>query len=852
MPTTYYQEHEIYEDGNGYTKIILSISDTHDGLFQSLSSATCYETGILEIGDESKNAEGVNSKLIESELKIVMDETTFGACKNGSTAIDIACRDFVLQSLDTAVTRYVALFYTYSDAADQNIAANISFKGVISPKIESQHINWDSEQYSSTTGSTKVHTIEARPYYATVIGQFTLEQLIDGDSDIGIPGLEKTAAGADDMTWANTHVQDRRGYYKEVLGSSYINSLRVHKLVNLNTVLRKLADNLEAAVNTLPNQSGFAITFNRSELNWKVHPARFYRPVLPAGAATSRSWEFPSFSDKKFMKPEDWNDHLFGQHDPYSPSVTPYNVYSDEAISLVIDPDETNLTIAHHKESIWIDYKTVITKDYTETVDGYNKILESNPSAARDFKWANRFENFTELMYAIAINLGLYVEIQYTDNNVLNVEFTANHEIAQPTIYLKDSTSAKQVIESIEGDQKRNYVGATSYLNYEYNKFQTDVYKQSMGSVDTDPAKLGDFDAVASYPTPPTFNENTTLFTLSPSCKMRAVSASRLWGWDDQNSPQLYNSLFAQNHFSSRDDGSTETDYLQEHCSAVSLTTAMFMFVDKRTGEVDSPDDYWVQAARISYKIIDLWGVEKEASYGSLSDWLQSNNTRSTHLLESTIDLEVPGLTCFSSSSTGSSPDWQLLKIGSQLVLDSVTYTVIGYTRNPKDIKTTIKLVASGLFEDILPPVTPNVKNTASDEMLSVGEMPVVSNPAIVKSYTAHGTIYAGNVVSLRSDGKVEVSLPNSDHYLRILGVSIETTTISDGESLNVQKSGILANTIYGASATDRLYLVPMASNSNLSTTKLTSGTGVVDKKIAECIASNSYDINIDNGWIFE
>ncbi|MFA6572198.1 MAG: hypothetical protein WCT77_13300, partial [Bacteroidota bacterium] len=473
--------------------------------------------------------------------KYVENELTFSIDEAACNTIpELAALAFTLTAFNTNITLFCALF----DGTNRT-PENAIFTGLIQSDRDNDDSLWTKTQYAENRKLKTVWKITAKPYFENTFDSIELKDLVYGTAE----GVTPAVPGID-STWETANVADRPGWYKKE--TPVLKEIRVRKLVSLNAVLRILADNLQTA---LFNKGLGAITilYDACTIAGEFQPARWKTRWYPSDPV--RYVQLPSGLSKS------------------------YYLYDDDGVNLKIDPDAE---VQDDYSTIWINYSLL----------KYNDKWDFLPESAKPFSWTECYKKFTDLLIGIAQAFDLFLDFYYTDSDELHIRFVGRSAYSGTQTYIKDAVKSSLKL-SVSTPESDNYcITNANYLAIEGNDCYENTGIINGSNLTLNPSK--------KYGVKP--EKNPLPLTIAPTvCKM--VSAWDITGIGREN---VNDAGLPHNHYHYPDILPTN-DYLSNLPrtvkSAIAIHRAVYMYVDKRTGETIAPDHYWTQAAALNINV---------------------------------------------------------------------------------------------------------------------------------------------------------------------------------------------------------------------------------------------------------
>lgn len=430
-------------------------------------------------------------------------------------------------------------------------------------------------------------------------------------------------------------------------------------------------------------------------------------------------------------------------------------------------------------------------------------------------------ETFGDLLYKIAANFGMYLHIYYQTASSIKFKFVPRAGFLGSNAYLKDVQSAS-ISTSPRKSEKKMFKERAFY----FQPIHWGWYECANGNP-------------ATFNLPPLYNNNTEgddlLISISPC---RRQMTTNHFGFARPFFP--HNMVLV-------DDGNLLAN---AYYNSADSHRGMYMQVSPYAGtDITMPDG---EPSGTHYLPVAAWMLNIDGvnfTHESFHTYLNGIVDNDRVFYETEYELTVPYIMGFSANSDGSSPFWDKVRLGSEVTLDGVTYTAVKITRSFKEISTKLTLHNISRFAYTTP-----TAETISDN----GTPNYYVNPdqtVITETHTTNDQVYAGNLVSLRPDGKVEKSLPLSSHYNRILGIALNDAAAD--EQVMIQLPGGIVNLpVEHAALTvgDRLFLRLTTGNDNWSASYLNAKSDTEDYYVEFGLVKGSlaFHFEIKDSFIFE
>ncbi|MBX3044843.1 MAG: hypothetical protein KIT33_15715 [Candidatus Kapabacteria bacterium] len=720
---TYHQFISWKEDGHGSIISRMVISDSFAGIFADVSDS--IEINGIIIDEISFTARpgtgGIENNIINFTISdYMLDEAS------------VQAKNLILSAQSNNI--FLAVFIDTNDVPDVD---DDQFFGIISKQIESEDLVWNGEYYDMNPTPVRYYKLSAAPFGASVLTKFTMEDLVYGNEDEEISGIS--------AEWETEHVKERPGYYYSV---SKNRRTVFQDIFNLNSLLRVLADNLTAAINS-KGLGAFNIVFDRSELPNNWHPARW--ALVPDSSGKSYSVREPKSSSTRS-----------------GTSVLAYDIFTHDKQTLFIDPDgkpdtlsETSIgipsdedTIQYYTQSIWLNYRII-------------KNLDNEPhhQSAEQFR-ITKFDNFVEFLEAIAKFFGVFIRFYWFNAEELRIKFVSR-EAVQNNKVLKIKTVSKADLKPTStniDEAKQKYLSRSWYHSLE----GADLYRRQFNET-TD-----------YYPSERMqgLSFNDTFFTISPTvCLMPKMSQFAL------------NKVYIPHNNALRPVTGSAPSQESKIANTAGLHTAVYLCADQGLYHEDfiySPSHYWTPVGAMTAKVK---GIDK--TFYMMSDYVNYLNTYDSDYYYAEYNLEIPFFMW--SKDSDDEKNWRDIQLLNRIEIDGVEWIIVDIKWNFAELKYSLKLQSKERYDFS--------KIVASLEKISLvgdynGELPDSPN-AVYSAGTVEEGVNSFDLVSLTELGTYERTMPQSDHYHRVEGIALLD---GDGFLIKVQKSG----TIFSINFPDR------------------------------------------------
>lgn len=746
---TYHQFIKWHEDDHGAVEARVVIANSYDELFVGLSESV--EISGLSFDEFGKSAHKDIGCIEATSISFTLDESKVD---NDS----IVAKNLLLSASLNSV--YLAVFIATEETP---LSTDALFRGVVDKRIETEDLLWHGGYYDDNPTPIRIFKMTATPYEVAVINQIKLADLIFGNDDENVSGI--------DTAWEEVNVKSRQGYYY----SDTKKRRTVHPdLVNLNDLIRKLSDNLQTTL--FDNGLGdFDIRYDISEIPNSWHPARF---------ALQPDVDNPSI--KSYIVREPISSSTRG-----GTSVLAYDVFLNDKMTVFLNPDnkpvvaETTIglpsnpeTVDYYTKSLWINYRMVKPLDD-----------EPNPKLAQDFR-IDKYENLFEFLDDLAKLFGMYIRLYWGDNNDLRIKFVGREDNDQTKLLtLKTAAKAdlKPTSKSVESNQER-YNSRSWYNSLEgpdlyYRDFEGNLVKSDR--LDSSPVK----DLIFSIAPTVSASPKSSLFKLTKiymphNVQVESVNGGIVGGTEDKLTKTLglHNALYL--------------------CANSGMSHADFIY---------SPAYYWVPAGAITSKVD---GVDK--TFYSMSDYVNFVKSYDLEFNLYEYNLDIPFF--YFTKNHDNQIDWRDVSLFNRIVLDGVEWIIVDIKWNFKELKHSLTLQSKDKFNFIKDVDSIDEKRGAIGDSLS--DTQSQSSTINIGGNLENG-VQNYDLVSITEIGTYERTLPTTDHYHRVDGIAILD---ENSNLLRIQKTGtFFSNDFPDLPLNTQIHLRATESGNNWNSSRLTS-----------------------------
>lgn len=772
MPT-YHQILTWKEEDHGRVTATVVISDDYDEMYGDLTGKS---TGIscIIIDKVSKSIKDLSGGAEQRELKMIIDEAL-------SNPQDAQAISFIKSAENVSNIIFVALFI--DTALDDIDPSSMIFNGVLQSNIEADDLLWHDNHFGKDINPKRRLKLTAKPYDMSVLAKFSMYDLIYGNDAQNVPGI--------DSTWEEENVRNRIGGFKKTDGAT-TRGLYINSLVNLNDLLRKLADNLETAISN-NNLGDINIKYSSSKVTGKWHHAK---------------WNFEKY--KTFLS-------RYVQS-PYRTNSSSFRVLKNATNELYINPDgkpenfdlddegkHNNVdTYLWLKRSPWVSYRRI--KYY----DG--PLAEPSAEQWKEFRYSSICKDFPTFITQIASELGMFVKFYWLAGNTLNIKFYERNISNFKVVKIKSATKAVIQPTSSNLERLKNTADKLNVANY-YAVEGADVYVYDNAD-----------DNKNTLPSPAyqESDKNIPILSLSPTLKSyyQGKDNGIIFPW-----AYLPHNYYMTNVL------------LEPVTNAMGVTTALYLYVDNVADEPDdvyAPSSFWSPAAAMS---VNLEGEDRY--YYTLSEFHRYISGIDINATMYEYSLDLPFLYC---ASYDDEVSWKHFDLLNYLQLDNTWYTIVAYEIDLKNVVVKLTLQSTSRFSFQNPELTgdmPSIPYTV------VAETNEDNSNKIIVGKEVEGVSHL-DFVAMLDDGTIIKAVPQRLLYHKLLGFAI----VRNGVLSYVKTSGIITdNDLPDFPKNTLVHLRYSEESINISDTGLTTSNGAEDMI---CILGKYIDektIKIDDGY---
>lgn len=394
------------------------------------------------------------------------------------------------------------------------------------------------------------------------------------------------------------------------------------------------------------------------------------------------------------------------------------------------------------------------------------RLLKPTTEAEMNFGW-QRYKSVSEMIYALAIALGVFVEWGFS-TDTLTLRFRRKGGWGETEMYVRDTTKDDiKISGATTTDKGKPVLGASTPLVKEgwrqYNYEGGDSISRTQDGVPPE----GDFLAV----------------TISPTWRMLQRR-----GNDDGKEVDAamfpHNGVFWNTSAIPPSGDLNGTLVTVEH-SARGIHTGLYWRTTADSAAWKDMED--LDGLEI---ITPITGIATAADgtgqiFRELAPYINAHLNREQVYQDNERQLSYPGWGGFKSDAIPYN-DWRNCRVGHKVNLDDAYWLAVGVERKREPATTSLRLQNAERF---------NVEGTPFSATSGMGAPtgdivpePGDFDPVTITKRPAGGTIAAGDIVTGTMSGMVIKSIARHDHRDTVLGVALNGGTT--GVTINVQQSG--------------------------------------------------------------
>ncbi len=811
-----YQQTYTYtnEDGFGSNTIKFVVSDDYNTL---VDESTAIEVDIFILEKLKKDFKDDNGGLVQDDLSIMSADYFV---KNTD---EQNCLNLINSAITTKV--YCAILFNPNDPV---VGSDVLFTGIIDPDIQSEAVNWDRDEYASSSDIVKTYKYSAAPEVENLLDDIKIKDVLDD-----IPNDWKTANVADRQAWRN--------YSKTVgLVTEELNTY-VCDLVSLNKLMRAIGDRIEVILNA--GGGSYNVHFNRVKFTGKYAPARWR-----VSSVVDPYWGEQLWVDGR----QNNSNGVTGNSRPPAskPDVPVYHNLDDgtDYKNYYLDPDAVS---EDENETVFVDYK------YFRNLSNPS---EYNDSQANSFRVGGDDSSVTDFFYSFAENFNFLLSLRIDKvNEDIYIDFINGDYLASfGALYFKDASKYKLDLSIEQGSNNKDEYKTESFYGVGEEHFGKDGSKAIIYGRD----KYGVSKAfdnsnykVTSHITSGSPRKNkytedkssgkSLLLSISPTLAMMKPERGTMLippqlSLTYLRPPCRNGDLLPHNikitHKYTYDTNPPITVNMNQMkgdgwmADTRSVHTGLYVKIASK--ETYEPDAYFTPIRRMAVKIDNT-----ECGFDLLEDYLSVSKDRYIKFSKQDVDLSIPYWNAFSENSDGSNPSLKLLKLGKKITLNSVDYVINSIEIDFSKPEVNLKLKQNTLFSEIQNPSIP--KN--DDEFLGEEDTYVYDDSVEYKEIV--GACLAYSALAVNTDNKLVTIVDHSklDTYY---GLALEDGGDNLIKVIKAPGKYILSDIPFTAG--DTLYLKVDGSLINISANRLkrkASTLNCVNKVIGKLINSNTLQL---------
>lgn len=728
-----------FNSQNVLSTVVFAVSDVYSELF----SGNGIETDVFLL-------ESVKKDLNLDDGSFAVDEMSFSinqfACE---TEIDLEAMHFCLVASNINKFRYCAVFF------DAPSVENLLFVGKISNQISGDDQAWDGQEWGVPNIISRVYKFKALSFDASILERVSFNSKISKQDGTPVANLYEKF---ESENWASikTITASRLTYVSPSGEHNFTHLMSLYDVLNIYCAKASLI------IEELLGEP-FSITLENSDLGISVCPTKY------------------TFKDNRI-----------------SSGLAEYTAFQNRQVKLVLSQDNTDTQCSPFISRKMIDaFLGIAAVDRDET-----KRMRQEAADNQQFSFRS-YNNFLELLYAIARSFGVYLSLSYNSENLgIKIQFKSRSSIASENyIYLFGSEEAGFDTSSQLSDTPTQYfaqanVYSTDSIDTSSNRYQSENYEESEKLKQANKLRKTNEDRKGyKYerlllstsvtesglrPTTGTANSYTAYpFNLS-------VTHLNTLGWD----------LYAIQNKSGGQQGINNYNRLVFE----NLHTGIYI----RTTGIEDEQIALLAGQKIwrpAWKVFAKVGDENK-DYQSLTDYVNDISANDLQFYKTEYNITVPFWNAFSSTDTGDDVNWNNCKLGSKIKLkESVKvwsnenwadeiiereFVIVGIETSLDTPKTSLKLhsISRFAFGDYnadpsgLPP-----------SGIQIATEFVILDSNNSKTYIAEpeAQIMVGDAVMLAGSGKITKARNQSSNFGKIIGIALSN---SEDSLVTVQIKG--------------------------------------------------------------
>lgn len=644
MALTISQEYTYFEQGLGATTVRFVVSNDYESLF---NQTTDWTTGIISLEDCSEDLNINDGAFAVNQLTFKINALT---CV---TEHDTNTLYFLLGATDRTKYRFCALFFNPAYTAGKCNINTLKFIGRIEDKISADDIAWfNAAQYSADIQAVRDWKFSAQSFDVSILDSVSIKSIYEGYFAPGNITETPDIAGITDAE-INALFEHKPNYLDIadwVLPGGFPLGDRFRtytmNLGLLYSALELLINKAELIIADIINVPTFTIELMPTELGYEACPVWYFAPkaTVPDG----------------------------------SPGDS-YKVTKVESVPAVRIPLELSNSAAN---GIYI----------------HKRMVKSSSLSERSMNF-QRFDNLSDLLFAIARNFGLYLMFEYVTGTHIRISLTSRADITDTdfTYIINASTGKLDISSDAKSGGNKTYIGqANNYCGDGFDNFLID--RSRTPQLSTRIGKTSDGQ---------TKSGERLLFTTSPTMQFLEDPRKNPNGQYPPNDYLPQNVIFRVNSEFKTDLNGTSYPASQEvqellH-TAIYVRTSPSVYEDLL--QVETEPFVWRPVAHLFVNRSD-----KDITYNTLADFITDIENYDREFYKFEREYTIPYWSGFSKFTTGASPSVHNIKLGAKIkfeetlrVLNETTnvfadetveeiYVVVGVKRKLGSPETTIKL----------------------------------------------------------------------------------------------------------------------------------------------------------------
>ena len=812
---------------------------------------------IFEVGDISRELQLKSGKFIMSELDFTINTAQIRSDENRLKYLDAL--QFVKDAKDTTKLRYVAY---YTDRISEAITVtNQKFAGVIIPELNWTDLNIYDLEWAEVLDVVREWDLTCKPLFDKVMDGILHKDVNDK--------IEKEWNGtywADDTTWRDANVEDRKGHYELTTSFGLLLESHFMQLVNANILLKRLTD-ITAQLLTNKNGETYTINWTKGEIDGYFRPTRWshLKPVAQLALEYTQDvaymtafkfhsidgsitipYTFPEDDTKNKLKLGVYKDESGGDvTDEVSPFISYSTVkkYEKYLIGSAVPAGGNTLNDLTSKGS----FTATSTKTFTIKID--------STGGTDTFAWMSSLGGGWHLLNSItgedqSLENGVSIKFDAITGHVLNDSWTITISLTNEISPTGGIDDIEQILWS-ENSKVKTFTDFLYFMATNFGVFvemsftsSTEITIKFVGRQDflSGNVYIKDFIDSKGKMAPNETEKSESYYGIASQFAMEGKDLmwQKLSGdkhallcTDRRGRPlqfmesarytnelkegiellcTLAPTIFLTSSYYNYDYFNLCIPYnMRMYVDSVLSSTQYLNYNSYNTHnaiymKVEPYGSEGGEPTSAYWTNAGIWNVQGK-DYEKMADYLNELHILEDAYYESELSLECNHLNNFSASSLGTNPHWKNLTLGSKFPYDSLEYIVTKIVFHEKDKETSITLQNSERF---------TFADASSYSAVTPSRIDILKpNSNDVEIKTCDGTIIKNNIVTINDDGTIKDGISYSKNLRKLYGMALElgvdteelAITIVNGEHYSEDWSTIEGITGTTGTVGQKIYL---------------------------------------------